>query len=51
MNDIKSFDDLPKNCKAYLGYIEEKLEVKTAIVSVGPKREETIVLKNVFEKH
>ncbi len=50
LNDIKSFDDLPKNCKAYLGYIEEKLEVKTAIVSVGPKREETIVLKNVFEK-
>ncbi len=50
LSTIKSFDDLPKNCKAYLGYIEEKLGVKAAIVSVGPKREETIVLKNIFEK-
>jgi adenylosuccinate synthase len=50
LNNIKSFDDLPKNCKAYVGYIEDKLGVKTAIVSVGPKREETIVLKNIFEK-
>ena len=50
LNTIKSFDDLPKNCKAYLEYIEDKLGVKTAIVSVGPKREETIVLENIFEK-
>ena len=50
LNNIKSFDDLPKNCKAYVGYIEDKLGVKAAIVSVGPKREETIVLKNIFEK-
>ena len=50
LSTIKSFDDLPKNCKAYLGYIEDKLGVKAAIVSVGPKREETIVLKNIFEK-
>jgi len=49
LNNIKSYDDLPKNCKAYVGYIEDKLGVKAAIVSVGPKREETIVLKNVFE--
>jgi adenylosuccinate synthase len=50
LNDIKSFDDLPKNCKDYIAYIEEKLGVSTAIVSVGPKREETIVLKNVFKR-
>jgi adenylosuccinate synthase len=50
LNNIKSFDDLPKNCKAYLGYIEDKLGVKAAIVSVGPKREETIVLTNIFER-
>lgn len=50
LNTIKSFDELPKNCKAYLGYIEDKLSVKAAIVSVGPKREETIVLKNIFDK-
>ncbi|MCU0575717.1 MAG: adenylosuccinate synthase [Desulfobacterota bacterium] len=48
LNDIKAFGDLPENCKAYLSYIEGKLGVKAAIVSVGPKREETIVLKNLF---
>jgi adenylosuccinate synthase len=48
LNDIKAFGDLPENCKAYLSYIEGKLGVKAAIVSVGPKREETIVLENLF---
>lgn len=48
LNDIKAFGDLPENCKAYLAYIEGKLGVKAAIVSVGPKREETIVLENLF---
>ncbi|MGD0820195.1 MAG: adenylosuccinate synthase [Desulfomonilia bacterium] len=50
LNNIKSYDDLPKNCKAYLTYIEDKLGVQATIISVGPKREETIVLKDPFKK-
>jgi adenylosuccinate synthase len=50
LNTIKSYDDLPKNCKAYLTYIEDKLGVQATIISVGPKREETIVLKDPFKK-
>jgi adenylosuccinate synthase len=50
LNTIKSYDDLPKNCKAYLKYIEDKLGVQATIISVGPKREETIVLKDPFKK-
>ncbi|MGD0209996.1 MAG: adenylosuccinate synthase [Desulfomonilia bacterium] len=50
LNNIKSYDDLPKNCKAYLKYIEDKLGVQATIISVGPKREETIVLKDPFKK-
>jgi adenylosuccinate synthase len=50
ISQIKSFDDLPKNCKSYIAYIEEKLGIKAVIISVGPKREETIVLQNLFEK-
>ena len=49
LNNIKSYDDLPKNCKAYLKYIEDKLGVQATIISVGPKREETIVLKDPFK--
>jgi adenylosuccinate synthase len=50
LNNIKAYDDLPKNCKAYLKYIEDKLGVQATIISVGPKREETIVLKDPFKK-
>jgi adenylosuccinate synthase len=48
LSDIKSFAELPGNCRQYVAYIEDRLAVKAAIVSVGPKREETIVLKNLF---
>jgi adenylosuccinate synthase len=50
ISQIKSINDLPKNCRSYIAYIEERLGVKAVIISVGPKREETIVLKNVFER-
>ena len=50
ISQIKSINDLPKNCRSYIAYIEERLGVKAVIISVGPKREETIVLKNLFER-
>jgi adenylosuccinate synthase len=49
ISSIKSFEDLPGNCKSYISYIEDKLEVKATIISVGPKRDETIVLKDLFK--
>ncbi|HPV30115.1 MAG TPA: adenylosuccinate synthase [Deltaproteobacteria bacterium] len=48
ISSVRTYDDLPKNCRAYIDYIEGKLGVKAAIVSVGPKREETIILKDLF---
>lgn len=50
ISDIRQYEDLPQNCKTYISYIEEKLGVDAAIVSVGPKREETIILKDLFAK-
>ena len=41
--DIKSFEDLPKEAQDYVKFIEEKLGVKIAIVSVGPKRNQTVM--------
>ncbi|HXK46473.1 MAG TPA: adenylosuccinate synthase [Deltaproteobacteria bacterium] len=49
LNDIRTFDELPANCRGYLSYIENRLGVKAAIVSVGPKREETIILEDLFQ--
>ena len=48
LSDIKKFEDLPANCKAYVAYIENKLGVKAAIISTGPKRDQTIIVEDLF---
>jgi adenylosuccinate synthase len=44
----KSLDELPENARAYIRYIEEKIEAPVDIISTGPDREETIILKHPF---
>jgi adenylosuccinate synthase len=46
--DIKSFDQLPANAKKYLLYLEELLHVPIAIISIGARRDQTIIRKNIF---
>jgi adenylosuccinate synthase len=41
--------DLPENSRKYLERIESLIETPIDIVSVGPDREQTIVLKNPFK--
>jgi adenylosuccinate synthase len=48
ISTIRSFDDLPENAKAYLNRIVELTGVPHQIISVGPGREETIVMENPF---
>lgn len=45
----KKYDDLPANAKAYLKRIEEVVDAPIAIISTGPDRGETIILKHPFE--
>jgi len=40
---ITSYDKLPQAAKDYVRYIEEQIECPIAIISTGPRREETIV--------
>ncbi|MFV0472349.1 MAG: adenylosuccinate synthase [Paludibacteraceae bacterium] len=40
---IKSEDEFPEELNAYIGFLEEELQVPIKIVSVGPDREQTIV--------
>ena len=49
ISTIKTYDALPKAAKDYLEYIAEALQVEIAYVSVGPKREQTIEVKNIWE--
>jgi adenylosuccinate synthase len=48
ISDIRDFESLPGNTIAYLKRIEQLVETPVQIVSVGPGREETIILKNPF---
>lgn len=48
ISGIRRFEDLPPNVHAYLKRIEELSGIPVQIVSVGPGREQTIVLNNPF---
>lgn len=44
ISHIRSFDKLPIKTRSYLGRIEELTGTRIGIVSVGPEREQTIIL-------
>jgi adenylosuccinate synthase len=46
---VTSFASLPDNAKAYIRRIEELVGVPVDILSTGPERNETIVLKHPFD--
>ena len=48
LTKIRTYDRLPNNAKKYLRRIEELLKVPISIISVGPKREQTIVARQEF---
>ena len=45
---VKHFDDLPKNAKIYLETLSKLIGVDIAIFSVGPDRNQTILVKDIF---
>jgi adenylosuccinate synthase len=50
ISDVRDFADLPQQAKDYIQRIEDMSGVAPVIVSVGPDREETLLLRNPFEK-
>ena len=46
---MQSFSDLPKAAKSYINRIEELIGAPVDIVSTGPDRIETIVLRHSFD--
>ena len=42
ISQIKSYEDLPAECKKYISRIEELIKIPISIISVGPDREQTI---------
>jgi adenylosuccinate synthase len=48
ISGMRKLDDLPQNSKNYLDRIAELTEAPIDIISVGPDRDQTIVLRNPF---
>lgn len=49
ISGISSYDQLPEATRSYLNRIEELTETKVEIISLGPGRDQTIMLNNPFE--
>ncbi len=50
IRNVRRFSDLPENTKKYLKAIEDMADMPLFVVSVGPGRDETIMLRHPFEK-
>ncbi len=49
ISKIRNYDDLPNNAKKYLQRMAEVTNIKIGIVSVGPNRDQTIIVaKDIF---
>lgn len=48
ITNVKSFDELPLNAKNYLKKLEELIGLPVAIFSVGPNRNQTIKILDIF---
>ena len=46
ISKIRNYDELPENAKKYLERMAEVTKIKLGMVSVGPNRDQTIVLAN-----
>ncbi len=47
---MTSLDEFPDNARRYVERIEGLAEVQATLLSVGPGREETIILREIFAK-
>lgn len=45
--DARSYEELPENAKKYIERIEEFTDTRVSIVSVGPKRDQTMTVKEI----
>jgi adenylosuccinate synthase len=49
LEGARSLEELPETVRRYVRYVEEGARVPAYLVSVGPSRDATIVLKDAFD--
>jgi adenylosuccinate synthase len=50
LDEVRKFSDLPPQAQKYVRRLEEIIKTEIILVSVGPDREQTVLLKNPFEE-
>ncbi|HEX9880207.1 MAG TPA: adenylosuccinate synthetase, partial [Candidatus Binatia bacterium] len=48
LSDARKLEDLPRNARKYVDHLQETLQTEMVLVSVGPGREQTIILRDPF---
>lgn len=48
ISHCKTFAELPQQAKAYIAKVEEISGIPVGMISVGPRRDQTIVIKEIF---
>ena len=48
ITNVRSYEELPENAKKYVKRLEELAGCPIVMVSVGPRRDQTMMLKNPF---
>lgn len=46
---VKSLEDLPQNARDYITFVEQQVGAPVDIISTGPDRDETIILRDPFK--
>lgn len=47
LSHARNLQDLPENCRAYIRRVEELVGIPVAAISVGPEREQTVVIPGI----
>lgn len=50
LKNARHFDDLPRRAQDYVRHVEQLTDTEVILVSVGERREETILRRNPFQK-
>ena len=50
ISQCKTYEALPEAAKAYIDFIEEQVGIPVKIVSIGPKRDQTIIRDEIYRK-
>lgn len=48
ISKCKTYDELPKEAKEYVEFIENYMHIKVILVSVGPERDETLIKEKII---